>query len=90
MFEPNCSSTPAYGLGSLASDIEGDGTSRRKIPNAPDRIGRFGGDGPIRPTLQKTTNATERARNFDNNIEDRNIRSAEQVRTHISVPIFLS
>ncbi len=49
------------------------------------RIGRFGGDGPIRPTLQKTTNATKRARSFDNTIEDRNIRSAERVRARISV-----
>ncbi len=43
------------------------------------------GDGPIRPTLQKTTHATKRARRFDNNIEDRNIGSAEQ-----AGPIFLS
>ncbi len=49
------------------------------------RIGRFGGDGPIRPTLQKTTNATKRARSLD-----RNIRSAERVRAHLSVTIFLS
>ena len=33
-----------------------------------------GGDGPIRPTLQKTTNATKGVRSFDNNIEDRNSR----------------
>ncbi len=32
------------------------------------RIVRSGGDGPIRPTLQKRTNATERARSSDNNI----------------------
>ncbi len=49
-----------------------------------------GGDGPIRPTLQKTINATERGRSFDNNIEARNIGSAEQVWSHISVSIFLS
>ncbi len=44
-----------------------------------------GGDGPIRPTLHKTTSATKRARSLDNNIKDRNIRSAERVRAHISV-----
>ncbi len=47
------------------------------------RIGRFGGDGPIRPTLQKATNAAKRARSLDNNIEDRNIRSAERVGARI-------
>ena len=44
------------------------------------RIGRFGGDGPIRPTLQKTTHATKRARSIDNNIDDRNIQPTAQVR----------
>ena len=38
-----------------------------------------GGDGPIRPTLQKTTNATKGVRSFDNNIEDRNSRLSLQV-----------
>ncbi len=49
------------------------------------RTGRSGGDGPIRPTLQKTTNATMRARSLDNDMEDRKIPSVEQAR-----PRFLS